>query len=355
MKGYELIKDLREKRENLFTHPTPLEKMKNLSSLTGVEIWIKREDLIGSGFGGNKIRKMEYLIVDILHKGATAVLTWGGLQSNWCRAMSAVCRVFGIEPNLILFKRKDLPEDFGGNIFLELLSGAKIKIVEAEGKKLVKLEDIKDTVFETLENLEKIGKRTYLAPIGASLPEGSMEVSWGGIAYLDFFFELMEQCRALGIEPDWIVHATGSGSTQAGLIVGSKLIDLKTRILGISVSDKKEEFEEIVKKIIENIENYIQVGLDLKDEDLEVIDEYIGEGYGIVNREIVDCMKKVTEKEGIFLDPVYTGKAMIGMLDLIDKGYIKKREKVIFIHTGGLPALFSYKEKMEKFIEPQKV
>lgn len=352
MKGYEIVKDLRERRETLFTHPTPLEKMKNLSSLTGVEIWIKREDLIGSGFGGNKIRKMEYLIVDILHKRADVVLTWGGMQSNWCRAMSTVCKVFGIEPNLILFKRENLPEDFGGNIFLENLTGAKVQIVKGEGRKLIKLDDIKEIILSSLEDLERQGKRTYLAPIGASLPEGSMEVSWGGIAYLDCFYEIMEQCFDLKIEPDWIVHATGSGSTQAGLIVGSKLMDSKTKILGISVSDKREEFKEIVIKIIDNIENYIQVGLDLKDEDLKVIDEYIGEGYGIVDKEIVDCIRKVSEKEGIFLDPVYTGKAMRGMLDLIDKGYIKKGERVIFIHTGGLPALFSYKEKMEKFMEP---
>lgn len=354
MKGYELVKDLRERRETLFTHPTPLEKMKNLSSLTGVEIWIKREDLIGSGFGGNKIRKMEYLIVDIIHKKSNAVLTWGGMQSNWCRALSTVCRVFGIEPNLILFKRENLPKDLGGNIFLENLIGAKIKIVDSEGKKLIKLDDIKEIVLETLENLEKMGKRTYLAPIGASLPEGSMEVSWGGIAYLDFFYELIEQCRELGIEPDWIVHATGSGSTQAGLIAGSKLMDSKVKILGISVSDKKEEFEGIIKKILENIENYIQIELPLKDEDLKVIDEYIGDGYGILNKEIVDCIRSIAEKDGIFLDPVYTGKAMSGLLDLINKGYIKKDEKVIFIHTGGLPALFSYEEKFQKFIGHQK-
>ncbi len=347
MKGYELVKDLRERRETLFTHPTPLEKMKNLSSLTGVEIFIKREDLIGSGFGGNKIRKMEYLIVDVMHKRADSALTWGGIQSNWCRAMSSVCRIFGIEPHLILFRRKNLPDETGGNVLLENFSGAKIKIFDGEGKKLLKLDDIREIVFQTLE---KIGKKTYLAPIGASIPEGSMEVSWGGIAYLDCFYELMEQCNSLGFEPNWIVHATGSGGTQAGLIAGSKLMGSGTKILGISVSERKEDFEKIIEGIIQNIENYIQVDLDLKDEDINVIDNYIGEGYGIVEKEIVRNLKIVAEKEGVFLDPVYTGKGMVGLLDLIEKGFIRKGEKVIFIHTGGLPALFSYKEEIQFFL-----
>ncbi len=311
---------------------------------------MKREDLIGCGFGGNKIRKMEYLIVDIMHKRADAVLTWGGVQSNWCRAVSSICRIFGIEPHIILFKRKNLPEDFGGNVFLQNFSGAKIKIVEGEGKKLIKLEDIREIVSESLQFLERMGKKTYLAPIGASIPEGSMEVSWGGIAYLDCFYEIMAQCMHLGIEPDWIVHATGSGSTQAGLVAGSKLKSSRAKILGISVSEKKEDFEEIVRRIIENIENYIQVGLDLRDEDIKIIDDYIGEGYGIVNKELVDSLKIVAERDGVFLDPVYTGKAMEGLLDLIEKGFIKSGEKIVFIHTGGLPALFSYREKMEKFL-----
>jgi D-cysteine desulfhydrase family pyridoxal phosphate-dependent enzyme len=354
MKGLDLVEDLRKRKETLFTHPTPLERMKNLSSLTGVEIFIKREDLIGCGFGGNKIRKMEYLIEDIKNKGADTVLTWGGIQSNWCRAMSSICRIFGIEPYLILFKRKNLPDDLGGNVLLENFSGAKISIVEGEGKKLIKLDDIWEIVSENLQNLEKMGRKTYLAPIGASIPEGSMEVSWGGIAYLDCFYELMEQCDTLGIEPDWIVHATGSGSTQAGLIAGSKLMGVKTKILGISVSETKEKFEEIVKFILENIQNYIQVNLEIKDEEIKIVDDYIGDGYGIVSRELVNSIKIVAEKEGIFLDPVYTGKAMVGLLDLINKGFFKKNEKIIFMHTGGLPALFSYKEKLEEFLKEQR-
>ncbi len=350
MKGLDLVEDLRKRKETLFTHPTPLERMKNISSLTGVEILIKREDLIGCGFGGNKIRKMEYLIEDIKHKGADTVLTWGGIQSNWCRAMSSICRIFGIEPYLILFKRTNLPEDLGGNVLLENFSGAKISIVEGKDKKLIKLDDIWEIVSENLQFLEKMGRKTYLAPIGASIPEGSMEVSWGGIAYLDCFYELMEQCDTLGIEPDWIVHATGSGSTQAGLIAGTKLMGAKTKILGISVSEKKEEFVEIVRGIVENIEDYIQVGFDIRSEDIKIIDDYIGEGYGIVDKKLVESLKIVAEREGVFLDPVYTGKAMTGLLGLIEKGFINSSQKVIFIHTGGLPALFSYREKIEKFL-----
>ncbi len=350
MKENELIEDLRKRRENLFAHPTPLEKLKNLSSLTGVEIYMKREDLIGFGFGGNKIRKMEYLIVDVKHKGADTMLTWGGIQSNWCRAMSSVCRVYGIEPNLILFKRENLPEEMDGNFYLERLLGAKIRFVEGSGKKLVRMEDIKDVIEEEIFSLQKKGRRTYLAPIGASYPEGSMEVSWGGIAYLDCFFELMAQSADCNFEPDWIVLATGSGGTQAGLIVGSKLANSRTKVLGISVSEKKEEFKEMISNIVKNIENYIQVDLNLKDEEIIINDEYLGEGYGILTKEVARSLITIAEVDGVFLDPVYTGKAMHGMLDLIGKGFIKKGEKVVFIHTGGLPALFPYRGSIERFL-----
>ncbi len=177
-----------------------------------------------------------------------------------------------------------------------------------------------------------------------------MEVSWGGIAYLDCFSELMAQCADYNFEPDWIVLATGSGGTQAGLIVGSKLANSRTKVLGISVSEKKEEFKEMITHIVKNIENYIQVDLNLKEEEIIINDEYLGEGYGILTKEVARSLKIIAEVDGIFLDPVYTGKAMHGMLDLIGKGVIKKGEKVVFIHTGGLPALFPYRGSIERFL-----
>ncbi|MGQ9617567.1 MAG: D-cysteine desulfhydrase family protein [Candidatus Aminicenantia bacterium] len=346
MRKIELVEDLRKRKETLFSHPTPLEKMRNLSSLLGIEIFIKREDLIGVGFGGNKIRKIEYLIADVKHKVADAILTWGGVQSNWCRAISSVCKIYGIEPDLVLFRRKNLPDEYDGNLYLEHIIEANIEIVDGEGKKLIKMNDIAEIIEEKVKNLEKMGKKTYIAPIGASLPEGSMEVSWGGISYIDCFYELMSQCKELGFKPDWVVHATGSGGTQAGLIAGSKLADSDVKIIGISVSDKSEEFKEIVKTILYNIQNYIQVDLSLREEDIIIIDDYLGEGYGIVNKDIADCIRKVAELEGIFLDPVYTGKAMTGLVDLIKKGVIKRGENIIFIHTGGLPALFPYRREI---------
>ena len=169
---------------------------------------------------------------------------------------------------------------------------------------------------------------------------GSMTLPLGALAYVQAFIETIEQTRAFGFEPEYIIHSTGSGSTQAGLIVGAKGTGVKTRIVGISVSDEKKPFMRDVIEISRATEAALGTGRIVSEDDVIVLDEYIREGYGIVSREVTDAIRLVFTREGIVLDPVYTAKAFVGLMDLIRRGYFKPTDKIVFFHTGGTPALF---------------
>jgi 1-aminocyclopropane-1-carboxylate deaminase/D-cysteine desulfhydrase-like pyridoxal-dependent ACC family enzyme len=183
------------------------------------------------------------------------------------------------------------------------------------------------------------------------MPMGSMELPLGAVSYVDAFREMVEQTRAAGFEPDFVVHSTGSGSTQAGLVVGAKAILSKTKIVGISVSDPKELFARDVLTIAKATEKALGLDTGVKDADVIVFDEYIKDGYGIVNREVAEIIRLVFTREGIVLDPVYTSKAMAGLVDLVAKGYFKRGDKVVFFHTGGTPALFPNRRKIVEYLK----
>lgn len=343
-------------KKNLIQLPTPLHKLENLSQyLGGPEIFIKREDLTGLVFGGNKGRKLEFIIRDALDKKVDVILTWASVQSNWCLQTAAAARKFGIKPILLLFKTYDLPEEYDGNLLLDYILDAEIRIKEAEKGKVVREEDIEDIIEETKNEIKEGGHKAYIAPIGGSKVGGSMEQPLGAISYVNAFVEMMEQLQRLDIGVDYVVHATGSGGTQAGLTVGAKAIKENIKVLGISVSDEKEPFGQDVLTICEDTIKALDLELKIKEEDIIVFDEYIKEGYGIVNKEVAEAVRLVAMKEGIFLDPVYTGKAMVGLIDLIHKGYFKKEDKVVFFHTGGTPALFPNKHLLSKFLSKSRV
>jgi len=341
-------------KKNLIHLPTPIQKLENLSlTLKGPEIFMKRDDLTGLAFGGNKSRKLEFIIQDALDKKADVIITWASLQSNWCLQTAAAARKFGIKPILFLFKTYDLPEEYDGNLLLDFILDAEIKIREAEKGRVVREEDVEDIIEETINEVKEWGYTPYVAPIGGSLVGGSMEKPLGAISYVYAFVEMLEQVETKGIEIDYVVHATGSGGTQAGLTVGAKAIKDNIKVLGISVSDEKESFCKDVLTIAHDTVKALSLDLKIEKEDVFVFDEYIKEGYGIVNREISDIIRLIAIKEGIFLDPVYTGKAMVGLLDLIQKGYFKKEDKIVFFHTGGTPALFPNKHELNKFLRGQ--
>lgn len=331
-------------KKSLIHVPTPFQKLESLSkALKGPEIFIKRDDLTGLAFGGNKSRKLEYIISDALAKKADVIITWASVQSNWCLQTAAASRKFGIKPLLILFRTYDLPDEKDGNLLLDFILDAEIQIREAEKGKVVREEDVEEIIQGIENEIREWGYTSYVAPIGGSMVGGSMEKPLGAISYVNAFIELLEQTEGMGFVPDYIVHATGSGGTQAGLVVGAKALTDKTRVLGISVSEEKESFGQDVLTIAQDTIKALEMDLSIGKEDIIVLDEYIQEGYGIVTKGVSETIRFVAQKEGIFLDPVYTGKAMMGFIDLIKKDYFKSEDKIVFFHTGGTPALFPNK------------
>jgi D-cysteine desulfhydrase/L-cysteate sulfo-lyase len=318
-----------------------MRKLERLTAeLGGPEIWIKRDDLTGLAFGGNKSRKLEFIVPDVLAKRAEVLVTWASLQSNWAMQTAAACARVGVRPVLILFKTYDLPPEPDGNILLDRLLGAEIRFRDAERGKLVTQASALAAAEEAAAEFRAAGRRVYVIPVGGSVPTADMDRPLGAVAYVEAFAEMLNQTKAAGFIPDAVVHATGSGATQAGLIVGAKALAPATRVIGISVSDPRDAFTEIVRGVVEATEREMESARPAAPSDIIVHDEFIRGGYGIVDREVADVIRRVFRAEGIVLDPVYTSKAFIGLIDLIARGDLKRGEKVVFFHTGGTPALF---------------
>ena len=325
--------------------PTPLEKMENMSSRYGINLFLKRDDQTGLAFGGNKARKLEFIMADAVGQGADSVITWAGIQSNWCRQTAAAAAKLGMKSVLILFKKPPFVEHYDGNLLLDFIFGSRIEIIEVEKElKTMELKEVESYIEAAAEEERKEGRTPYIAPIGGSLTEGSMEKPWGAIGYVNAFVEILEQASQLDIRFDSIVHATGSGATQAGLVVGARILAPGTRVIGICVSDDEETMAGYVKTIADQTFDLLDQECETAEEDIIVKDDYLREGYGVLNKEVTGSISMLAEQEGILLDPVYTGKAMTGLLDLLGKGFFRKGENIIFLHSGGTPALFPYRE-----------
>jgi D-cysteine desulfhydrase family pyridoxal phosphate-dependent enzyme len=338
-------------RVALVHRPTPLRKLERLSArLGGPEIYVKRDDMTGLAFGGNKSRKLEFIVSDMLEKKADVVITWAGFQSNWCMQTAAAARTFGIKPILMLFKAVDQPATADGNVLLDVILDADIRILQAEKGQIVKSAQAMEILDEAGKEVRGQGLKPYLVPVGGSLVRGDMDKPLGAISYVAGFAELLEQMRSGGTEPDYVIHATGSGGTQAGLAVGARAMTMGCRVLGISVSDPKGPFADDVLEIARATDEALGLGLGVLPDDVTVFDEYLGEGYGVVDKAVAEVIRLVFQTEGIILDPVYTAKAMIGLIDLIKTGFFKPTDKVVFIHTGGTPALFPNREKIFNFL-----
>jgi D-cysteine desulfhydrase family pyridoxal phosphate-dependent enzyme len=339
-------------KKNLIHLPTPFYKLDNLSKvLDGPDIYIKRDDMTGLAFGGNKSRKLEFIIQDIIAKNKDAVITWASVQSNWCLQTSAAAQKFGIKPILILYKDYNLPYEADGNLLLDIILNAEIRIEDTEKGKVIKEKDVRPILEEAASDAEKKGFSPYIAPIGGSLVGGSMDIPLGAIGYVEAFAELKEQAEALSLEIDHVVFASGSGGTQAGLTVGAKAISKRTQILGISVSEEKVSYGRDIHKASLDTAKALELNIEIDRSDIMIFDGYIKEGYGIVDKEISDTLRITAKNEGIFLDPVYTGKAMCALMDLINKNYFRKDEKIVFFHTGGTPALFPNKHLITHFLK----
>jgi D-cysteine desulfhydrase family pyridoxal phosphate-dependent enzyme len=349
----ELLKRIaRFPRKNLIHLPTPFRKLENLSlDLGGPDIYVKRDDLTGLAFGGNKSRKLEFIIADALNKGAEVIITWASLQSNWCLQTAAAARRFGLRPILILFRTSDLALEYDGNLLLDYILGADIHIREAEKGKAVSEDCAREALDEVVNEIKEWGHTPYVVAVGGSMPGFSMEQPLGAISYVAAFAEMLEQAEAEVGDISHVVLATGSGATQAGLAVGAKALSGQVKVLGISVSEEKEVFTQTVLKISSATEKALGLDLNISREDIIVFDEYIKGGYGIVDKEVAEVIRLVFSREGIVLDPVYTGKAMTALVDLVKKGFFKKKDKIVFFHTGGTPALFPYRRELVELLK----
>ncbi len=336
---------------DIIHRPTPFRKLDRLSArFGGPEIYVKRDDLTGLAFGGNKSRKLEFIIGDMLEKKADVVVTWGSLQSNWCMQAAAAARTFGLKPILVLFRPAEQAATADGNVLLDILLDADLRLMTAEKGKIIKARQAMEALEGIGKELRGQGHKPYLVPVGGSLVRGDMGKPLGAASYVVAFAELLEQTRAAGFEPDYVIHATGSGGTQAGLVVGAKSMCPRCRIVGISVSDPKGPFSDDVLEIGRAADAAFGLGLDVMPDDVVVFDEYLGAGYGIVDKAVAETIRQVFQTEGIVLDPVYTAKAMIGLRDLIKTGFFNPTDKVVFLHTGGTPALFPHREKLFEFL-----
>ena len=316
-------------RHPLAQLPTPIAQLERLTrALGGPELLIKRDDQTGLALGGNKTRKLEFLVGQALAQGADTLVTLGAAQSNHCRQTAAAAAQAGLQCELILNGNK--PEVANGNLLLNELLGARLHWIERSQRA---------AKTETLEaELRAAGRKPYLIPVG-----GSNGV--GATGYVVALQELMEQLRAVNQRVDHIVFGSSSGGTQAGLMLGARLAGFTGRVTGLSI-DKNDpehgEYEIEVAQIANECARYIGAEVQLSAGDIEVVYGYKGEGYGIVGDLEREAIWLLARTEGIVLDPVYAGRAFGALVDMIRKGRFQPGEKVLFWHTGGAPALFAY-------------
>jgi len=310
--------------------PTPFHEAKRLSEkIGGPRIFFKRDDLISLGLGGNKVRKLEFLFGDALSKGADTILTSGPVQSNHCRQVAAAAASLGLEAHLILQGKE--PQEYKGNLLASHVFGAKLHFVEANTMD----EDVVERKMEEIaRNLRRSGKNPYIIPIGGFAPQGS-------VAYAFAALELLYQANEAGVHIDYIVHSTSTGGTQAGLIAGNKVLQTGIEVLGIRATYDFEPFEiRVSQEATATLSLVGYPGLSIKPDEVKASPDYVGDGYDHPTKEASEAILLVAQTEGILLDPVYTGKAMAGLIDLSKKGVFSRKDVVVFWHTGGVPGLF---------------
>jgi len=315
--------------------PTPTEHLKNISQyFNGPNIFIKRDDCTGLATGGNKTRKLEFLMPDAIKKKAELIITIGAVQSNHARQTAAACAVLGLKCLIILEQRlNDPPEAYlkSGNVFLDKLFGADIITIP-------KNENIKDYSEKIIDDLKSKGKNVYFIPGG-----GSSEI--GALGYVECLNEIIKVNKKYNFSQ--IVHGTGSSGTQAGLLAGKMYFDCSIPIIGISVRFDKKTQEEKVYQSAKKTCQLLKCKI-LDKTDVLVYDEYVGPGYGIPTDEMIEATEILAKKEAILLDPVYSGKGFAGLIGMIRNKQLTKKDNVLFIHTGGTVSLFAYEWAFKK-------
>ncbi len=301
--------------------PTPIEPLPRLGAvLGGAKLWVKRDDLTGLAGGGNKTRKLEYVLAEAQANGARTLITVGAVQSNHCRQTAALAARFGLGCILVLSGEKEEPPS--GNLLLDRLFGAELIYCRAEERNQV--------LQQVFEEAWSAGKRPFLIPLGASTPTGA-------VGYLTAFEEFLSQ----GLEVDWIVAASSSAGTQAGLVLGAQKTGWKGKVLGISIDHPATELQQRVADLANESAERVGLRVRLQPSEIMVNDQYLGKGYGIPSPQEIEAIRWFARYEGLLLDPVYTGRAAAALIDLIRTGFFKPDERILFWHTGGTPGLFA--------------
>lgn len=318
-----------------FAHlSTPLEPMKNLSkALGGPNLWIKRDDCTGLAGGGNKTRKLEFLMGDAIEKGADTIITQGATQSNHARQTAAIATKMGMKCHILLEDRtgsKDVDYNYNGNVLMDQLFDASLTKFPADT-------DMNQAMEQLADKLRAEGKSPYIIPGG-----GSNAI--GALGYVNAALELLTQANDMGLRIDTLVHATGSAGTQAGLVTGLVASNSLIPVLGVGVRAPRELQEGNVFRLAEKTAEHLGIPGVVKREHVVANCDYVGEGYGIPTKSGIEAIELFARTESILLDPVYSAKGAAGLIDLVRKGHFNQDDNIVFLHTGGSQALFGYRE-----------
>jgi L-cysteate sulfo-lyase len=314
------------RKANLSILPTPFTYLENFSKKFGAKVFCKRDDLTGFAFGGNKTRKLDYIIADALNKKANTLVGIGAVQSNFCRIAAGAGAVYGLDVHLVLGGKE--PKKATANLLIDNMFGANVHFVESAdwslweeyGEKLV-------------SELEKEGKKVYFMPIGGSSPIGAL-------GYVNAFYEILRDFDNMNLKFDYIVHSSTSAGTQAGLIVGKQLTGWEGKIIGIGSAKSRKQLTDEVYSLVKETGKLFDVNFKIAYEDVIIDDSYIGKEYGDITEKGTEAIDYFAKLEGIFLDSVYSGKAASGLIDYILNKKFGKDKNILFIHTGGNIHLF---------------
>ncbi len=308
--------------------PTPLDELPRLSQELGIRVLMKRDDLTGFALGGNKVRKLEFLVADALEQDADTLVTGGGVQSNHIRTTAAAARKAGMDAVGVFFTSPG-GDAVNGNLLLDTILGAQLVYADVDKH------ETERTIERVCEELRAQGRHPYLIPVGGS-------TKLGCFSYVLAVRELLDQLRAQNVQPDAIVVTTGSCGTHAGILAGLKLLDAPVPLHGITVSRAVPECRERITRLVGATAQLVGAEIALDADDILVHGEYLGEAYAKITPEARAAIQRVAQLEGILLDPVYTGKAMAGLIDLAARGVFAPNSTVVFWHTGGTPGLFGF-------------
>ena len=311
-------------RVRLGVFPTPFYRLDRLSEQYGRGIWIKRDDLCGVALGGNKVRKLEFVLAEALDQGCDTVFTTGGAQSNHAALTAACAARLGMKC-ILLLKRRGVTEH-RGNLVLDDIFGAEVRLLDTDS-----YDDVYAEMHRMGEALEQAGHKCCYIPVGGS-------TALGALGYASCVREFTVQALAAGVRLGHIVSATGSGGTTAGLLLGARLFMPGAKVTGVAVDT--DPFQDIVPRLAEEAAALLERSLQREKNDFEMVD-HVGPGYAVPNPEDTPYIEELARTEGILLDPVYTGKAFAAMMQLLRQGYFDGEEDLLFLHTGGAAALFA--------------